>query len=325
LGAVVVAALAAGLLATSGPPAPAPNPPGTFAFAVLGDAPYYPWEDLQFRLVLRDMDANDLAWVLHVGDIFWRPCRDALYERERSWFNHLRHPVVYTPGDNEWTDCWEPGSGEFAPLERLKRLREILFADPGRSLGGTPMSVTSQGGRGPYAEFVENVRWTYRGIVFATVNLPGSQNGLERFPEWTEADAEASRRRTAAAAEWLRETFASAESLHAGAVVVAFHANPGFEEPPDDPYRAAYEPFIQVLEEETERFGRPVLVVQGDDHEYLVDHPLVRRTTGRRLTNLTRMQVPGSPEVGWVRVTVTPGEAPAFAFSEWVAPWWKYW
>jgi hypothetical protein len=187
------------------------------------------------------------------------------------------------------------------------------------------MPVTSQGGSAAFPEFVENVRWTYRDIVFATVNLAGSQNGLEPVPGRTAADDAASRRRTAAAAAWLRETFAAADSLDAGAVVVAFHANPGFEEPPDDPYRAGYEPFILTLEEETERYGRPVLVIQGDDHEYLVDHPLVHRTTGRRLDNLTRMQVPGSPDVGWVRVAVTPGEVPAFAFSEWVVPWWKYW
>ena len=29
-----------------------PNPPGTFSFAVLGDAPYYVWEEIQFRLVM---------------------------------------------------------------------------------------------------------------------------------------------------------------------------------------------------------------------------------------------------------------------------------
>jgi len=42
---IVVATFAAVVLATSGPPAPTPNPPGTFAFGALGDAPYYPWED----------------------------------------------------------------------------------------------------------------------------------------------------------------------------------------------------------------------------------------------------------------------------------------
>ena len=108
-------------------------------------------------------------------------------------------------------------------------------------------------------------------------------------------------------------------------MVVAFHANPNLEQSENDRYRRTYEPFIEALEEEVERFGNPVLVVHGDNHDYVVDHPLVRRTTGRRLENLTRVQVPGSPLVGWVRVTVTPGADEPFAFESNVVPAWKYW
>ena len=43
-----LAVLIAVFVATSGPPAPAATPPGTFAFAALGDAPYYPWEELKY-------------------------------------------------------------------------------------------------------------------------------------------------------------------------------------------------------------------------------------------------------------------------------------
>jgi hypothetical protein len=56
-----------------------------------------------------------------------------------------------------------------------------------------------------------------------------------------------------------------------------------------------------------------------------VDHPLLRRTTGRGLEILTRLQVPGSPEVGWVRVVVTPGVEAPFTFEKHVIPAWKYW
>jgi Calcineurin-like phosphoesterase len=323
--AVVLSLAAAGLFATSGPPPPTPNPPGTFSFAALGDAPYYVWEDIQYRLVLQDIDAHDLRWVLHVGDIFWHPCTDKHYKRSLGWFNHLRHPVIYTPGDNEWADCWEPGSGAFEPLERLHRIREIFFNAPTRSLGGKRLSLISQAQGAPFSEFVENVRWTHEGILFATVHLIGSRNGLKPFPGRTAADDVAAKTRTDAAAAWLRETFAAARAGNASAVVIGFHANPAFEEPVSDPYRQLYEPFMTVLEEEVERYGKPVLVVQGDDHVYTVDHPLVRRTTGRRLANLTRMQVPGSPEVGWVRVVVTPGAASPFAFESRVVPGWKYW
>lgn len=312
--------LAVFVLATRGPRKPSPNPPGTFSFAALGDAPYYPWEDLRYRVVLQDLQAHDLSWVLQVGDIFWRPCTDRLYKRSLGWYNALRHPVIYTPGDNEWFDCWEPGSGGFAPQGRLKRIRQIFFAHPDRSLGGKTLPLTSQGG-----EFVENARWSHQGMVFATMNIIGSQNGLKPFPARTPEDDAAVQRRTKAAAAWVRETFNAARTSNATAVVIAFHANPAFEDPPDDSFRKSFEPFLTALEEETERFRRPVLVIQGDDHEYTVDHPLKRRTTGRTLENLTRLQVPGSPQVGWVRVVVTPGAANPFSFEERVVPRWKHW
>jgi hypothetical protein len=233
--------------------------------------------------------------------------------------------VIYTPGDNEWTDCWEAGSGGFAPPERLVRIRRIFFADPRRSLGSKPLPLQPQGGAGEFPEFVENARWSRDGFLFATFDLPGTMNGMEPFPGRTSSDDAAAQRRTAAAAAWLRDTFEEAARRKAPAVVLAFHANAGLEEPPADPYRGAYDPFLARLEEEAGRFGGPVLVIHGDGHEYVVDHPLVSRTTGRRLTNLTRVQVPGSPEVGWVRIVVTPGVSRPFAFEKRVLPRWKYW
>lgn len=309
---------------TAGPPAPSPTPQGALSFAVLGDAPYYLWEDIRYRLVLKDLAAHDLHVVLHIGDIFWRPCSDGRYRRSRGWFNALPGPVIYTPGDNEWADCWSQQSGRFVPLERLRRLREIFFSSP-HSLGARPVALVTQAAQGSFKEFVENVRWTHEGLVFATVHLIGSGNGTERFPGRGPQDDEAVINRTAAATAWLHETFGEAKTAGAAAVILGFHANPSFERSPGDPERERYEPFLTALEEEVEAFGKPVLVAQGDDHIYLVDHPLVRRTTGRRLENLTRLQVPGSPNVGWVRVVVTPGAAPSFTFEERVVPRWKYW
>jgi len=312
-------------LATRGPEAPIPNPPGTFSFAVLGDAPYDALEDIQYRLVLQALNANDLSLVIHVGDIFWRPCTEELYRKTLDRFNGLQHPVIYTPGDNEWTDCWQPRSGGFLPQDRLNRIRQIFFADPTRSLGASPLSLVSQTGREPFSEFVENVRWTYQGIIFATVHLVGSRNGLDPFPARTDADDAAASRRTEAAAAWVRATFVEARATNASAVVICFHGHPAFEESADDPYRQSFEPFITAVEEEVEQFARPVLVAHGDHHVYTVDHPLVRRTTHRRLENLTRLEVPGSPNVGWVRVTVTPGADNPFAIQAHVVPRWKYW
>ena len=322
---VLVVAVTIFVLATGGPAAPKPNPPGTFSFAALGDAPYYLWEDLQYSILLKELQANDLAVVIQVGDIFWRPCSDKLYRRSLDWYNGLPHPVVYTPGDNEWSDCWEPGSGGYAPLERLRRLREIFFADPFTSLGGNALALESQASDEQFGTYIENARWQHGDLVFATVHLVGGWNALTKFERRTTDDDEASVERTAAAVAWVRETFADADAKDAGAVVLAFHANPNLEKPEDDRYRRTYEPFVEVLEEEVERFGKPVLVIHGDTHEFTVDHPLTRRTTGQRLDNLTRLQVPGSPLVGWVRVTVAPDADEPFTFESNVVPRWKYW
>lgn len=319
-----MAIVAAAVYFTAGPPPSSAAPPGTFSFAVLGDAPYYTWEEIKYRLVIQDLKAHDLRLVLHVGDIFWRPCSDARYQQSLDWFSAVPYPVIYTPGDNEWADCWTRQTGEFVPLERLARLRQ-LFYPPGTSLGGRRVNVVTQASQAPFREFVENVRWTHEGLVFATVHLVGSGNATESFPGRTRLDDEAVVRRTAAATAWLQETFAEAAATGSAAVVIGFHANPSFELAPDDPARQCYEPFLNALEIETERFGKPVLVAQGDDHIYIVDQPLIRRTTGRTLENLTRLQVPGSPHVGWVRVVVTPGARPSFTFEPRVVPRWKYW
>jgi hypothetical protein len=131
---VVVATFTVLVLSTKGPPPPTPNPPGTFAFGALGDAPYYPWEDWRYPLVLQDMDGNDLAFSIHVGDIFWYPCSDERYERSLRWFNGLQRPLIYVPGDNEWADCWTEQEGGFNPRDRLARLRQTLYARPEVSL-----------------------------------------------------------------------------------------------------------------------------------------------------------------------------------------------
>lgn len=48
-----VAVVAAAIWTTRRVPAPIPDPEGAFAFAALGDAPYYGWEQRRFRLLLR--------------------------------------------------------------------------------------------------------------------------------------------------------------------------------------------------------------------------------------------------------------------------------
>lgn len=34
------------------------------------------------------------------------PCADSLYYTANANFNRLDRPLVWLPGDNDWTDCW---------------------------------------------------------------------------------------------------------------------------------------------------------------------------------------------------------------------------
>lgn len=287
--------------AACGPPAIEPLPPDSFAFGVFGDGPYHPWEQGRFRSVLDDVSRADLEWLIHVGDILWYPCSDAAYEDRLEQLNGVAHPVVYTPGDNEWTDCHEERSGGYEPLGRLARLRTIFFAEPGRSLGARTLELASQAEDSAFAEFPENARWTRGGFVFATLHLVGSSNGLDDFPGRTAAHDAEVERRTRAAVAWLDEAFALAREMAAKGVVLATHANVGLEGEPGS--RRGFEPFVERLERHVAEFPGPVLLIHGDSHDQRVDRPL-RDENGRAYENLARLETFGSPEIGWVRVVV---------------------
>ena len=282
-------------------PAADPLPPDSFAFGVFGDGPYRAWEDGRFERLIEDVNRADLQWLLHVGDILWFPCSDAAFQDRLTSMNSVDHPVVYTPGDNEWTDCHERIAGGYEPLDRLAAIRRIFFSDPSRSLGGRTMELESQAEDSAFAEFVENARWTFGGFVFSTIHLVGSDNGLLVFPGRTPAHDAEVERRTEAALRWLDEAFAAAREVSARGVVLVIHANPGVDRPLEP--RLGYDRFLSRLEEHVAAFPGPVLMIHGDSHTQRLDQPLTD-DAGRVYENFTRLETFGSPDIGWVRVVV---------------------
>lgn len=299
------AAGAAGALAVlacsaCGPPPADPLPPHSFAFGVYGDGPYHAWERGRYRRLLADVGRTEIAWLVHLGDLFWYPCSDQEYARRAREMAALPRPVVYTPGDNEWTDCHEPRQGGRDPLERLGALRGVFFRDPRRSTGSTTLALETQAADPAFAEFPENARWRRGGFVFATVHLVGSENGLEPFPGRTPASDREAARRMEAALAWTRAAFDTARASGAHGVVLAFHAEIGLD--PAEP-RRGYEPFVAELSRQVAAFPGEVVVVHGDSHRMRVDHPLTD-DAGRPHPRFTRIESYGSPDIGWLRVVV---------------------
>lgn len=293
------------VIAACTPPAADPPPSGAFAFGVYGDGPYFFWENGRHRRLLADVTASDLEWLVHIGDILWTPCSDDAFLDRRARMDTLELPVVYTPGDNEWTDCHEDAPGGYDTLERLAALRRVFFDDPHTSLGGRPMPLLSQAATPDYPDFPENARWSRGGFVFATVHIVGSANGTLVFEGRTAAHDAEVLRRTEAAVAWLDGTFAAARADSATGVVIIAHGNVALEtggtwgEWGSEPY----EPFVTALKRHVSGFPGPVLFIHGDSHEQRVDQPL-RDSAGAVHPNFTRLETFGSPDIGWVRVVV---------------------
>ena len=67
-----------------------------------------------------------------------------------------------------------------------------------------------------------------------------------------------------------------------------------------------------------EQFGRPVLLVHGDFHEFVIDRPFAvsqGEIEPPRYANITRLQVYGAPELRAVRVDVDTQTPWVFSFS----------
>lgn len=276
-------------------------PADAFSFGVFGDAPYSRFDIPKYRAVLGAVNASDVSLLLHVGDLLSGSCEDAVLEARARELRALRPAVVYTPGDNEWTDCHRKSSGEYRPLERLAFLRSRFFTAPERSLGASPIAVESQGREAGWDEMVENRRWRVGSIVFATLHLVGSGNGTADFRGRSPADDSAAARRMEAALAWLDDAYRLADSTRAPAVVLAFHANIGFGSRRG--VRDGYEQFVPRLRERAASFGGSTLLIHGDTHDFHHDQPLTD-SLGATIPRVWRIETPGSPTVGWVRVVM---------------------
>ncbi len=296
---------------------------GKFEFALIGDVPYgvLAGQDYEpFDNVIDEInDNNKIKWVLHAGDIKSgsTDCSDALFMDRLERYNQFDRPVILTLGDNEWTDCHRVAAGEYQPLERLAKLREIFFSNPGSTIGGNTMEVETQASVSGFEEFPENVLWAEQNIVFAAMHIVGSENGLRPFDPnssavRTQADDDEVARRTNAALVWMDTTFIKAKEMDAPGIFLMIHANPGLER--GSANRSGFIEFLTALETYVQDFGKPVVLAHGDSHYFRVDKPSLVENSF--VANFTRVETFGSSRVHWVRVIVDPKLPEVFTIKQ---------
>lgn len=301
---------------------------GKFTFGLWGDMPYKKaGDDTKLPAVLNSINASDIAFSMYDGDIKdgSSKCTDDIYTDALSLFNSMKKPVVYVPGDNEWTDCHRLNNGGMDALERLSHIRKVMFPTL-NSLGQSTLPLEHQGKLGE--KYVENTRFSYGDVVFVGINMPGSNNNLvlnasactkksARKAAQCDANNAEYLARDEANVAWLTEAFAQAKTKHARGLVVVVQADPGFDLPETEefdestlPEVSGYRYFMTKLAEQTQAFAGEVLFVHGDTHFFKLDKPLFNPM--KMLTNFTRLQTFGSPSLHWVKVTVDPASASVF-------------
>ena len=302
--------------------------PTSITFAVIGDVPYGASQIAAFPGWVDRINAQpglDLAF--HVGDIKngSSPCTDAYSQMIRGQFDRFEMPLLYTPGDNEWTDCHRPAAGMYDPLERLDALRAAFFEAPGETLGSRPLQVDSQAALG----FPENQSLRTRGIEMATLHVVGSNNdrapwtGLGLTSPTAEQLAEEAAR-MGAAIELVRDTFDRARQTNARAVALFQQADmfdPSYQPGWDI---SAFRPLVQTLVDEASTYDGEVYLFDGDSHVYNVDRPLAAGSrwlaihgVAGHADNLTRVTVDGEANnTNFLQVTVNrPGAPQALSWA----------
>jgi hypothetical protein len=289
--------------------------PPALTLAVYGDSPYgtSPTDTAQLAATPGFIDSinadPDVSLVTQIGDIHSgkQYCTQAYDQSVYDLWTKFTDSLVYTPGDNETTDCHKVAEGggtynpttqtidyvldasgnpvDYAkgdPVANLALIRSTFFAQPGLTLGTHKKLVLSQSSaydrRHPSdRKFVENVLWYQAGVLFVTINLPGGSNNDTDVwygtPNESPAQTQAREERTGADLRWLDTAFSLARISHAKGVVIGAQADM-WDPEKGAAHQAGYEPFVASVASHTASLGKPVLMLNGDSHVYRSDNPL---------------------------------------------------
>ncbi len=267
-------------------------------FVALGDMPYGKPEKVYplYEALIATVNARDPDLVIHVGDTKsgGSECTDSYLDEQRAYLDSFTSPTLYTPGDNEWTDCHRKKAGDFKVLDRLNYIRSTYFDSPDITFGKTKFTLAHQGDKG----IPENTRLMLGGVMVVTAHVVGSNNGFE--PRSRKAVMEFFDR-DKANIEWLEEAFDAARS-GADALVLAIHADMfefDFNEDGERKWlrHSGFRKFGNKFRKLAEDFEKPVLLVFGDSHRHRVFKPFPKKAP-----NITALEVFGAKDMHAVEV-----------------------
>lgn len=270
------------------------------SFVAIGDMPYSDQENAMLSSpegsIYRAIRKIAPPVLVHLGDLKGggEACTDELLISRRDQMAALNPGrVVYTPGDNDWTDCdYDDLTPRFDELERKDFLLKIFFQEKeGQELYQKVAGIRRQ------KEAVENAAWKIGGLQFITIHLVGTNNGRSDItmtpdPQKALDDADLRDQNNAA---WLKYIFQNADD--AKGIVIAFQEDiyrpnphyPGIDCTPQNRDKCdGLKATRELIEKLAQEYKQPVLALHGSTNAYCLHRP-----DGEKIPNLWRFNAFG--------------------------------
>jgi hypothetical protein len=318
-----------------------------YDIALIGDMPYGTANEPRYERLIADINRQNVEFTFHIGDTKSGStrCDDSHYVRALGWFNSFQNPLIYSAGDNEWTDCMRANNGAYNPLDRLALIRKTYFST-NQSLGRRTITLQRESEDPMYSLYAENAMLVKAPVVYVTIHMPGSNNNLEyktvqgAANPFYDNDREYTARNAANLA-WLHKAFHTARDTNSLGVMILTQANmfESFMDTSTGATHSGFADFIAALRGELRAFKGEVVLVTGDSHYMRVHKPLTDQypacisgqsdckpfdaaldARGNTVLNFTNVEVPGSNNVHWVLAHIRPNSRNLFQFEFMIVP-----
>jgi hypothetical protein len=243
---------------------------------ILADTPYSDKEKQMLQgpdgILYRLINAEEPSVVMHLGDLKsgGDSCTNELLTEHKALLAQVQPgKVIYTPGDNDWTDCDRfLLFHSFDELERLEYLTTLMFKTP-PLLSENLTSITAQ------PEQVENKLWINDRLAISTLHIVGTSNGRVNISKSNQllAIKKADERDNKNLA-WLKQIEAKAKSFDA--LIIGFQADIyqksvlESDACGDSSLKTcdAFSVYRQAFKDLAKRINKPLLISHGDTGEF---------------------------------------------------------
>lgn len=291
-----------------------PKTADTFTFIALGDMPYsIPGDYVRYERLIKAINEINPSFTIFVGDTKSgsSECSDEYNQITKQYFNQFITPLIYSIGDNEWTDCHRLAAGGYDPIERLSNLR-LNFFGTNKSFGKKQAILIRQGDiDARNKKFVENSYWVKDQYLFVNLHIPGSNNNFER----DDRSIAEYRERNQANIDWIKYAFSIATEKNYKAIIFAFQADIFYSPKQFTDEDSGYRDTLQTFSQSARDFKKPVLLIHGDSHKLIIDQPLKTLDRKYTLENVMRLQVMGAEQVQAVEIIVDTKSEQPFGFK----------